>query len=189
PAFCPFPTRRSSDLAAIQLARAGEFEQSLAHMENILRHQGNPHFDFLALSAAATDPDTRAGLMNSFDQLLTRYPDNAQLLFGKALLLQQEGEPEQALALLDRHALDREEVGALLLRARLLQRLRRRSEAVPLVREGIRRQAVDARLRLVEGRLLVDQRNLREAHKGLSELLEQHPDDDDLLCSLALVSM
>src|SRR5690606_42044454 len=68
-----------------------------SHMENILRHQGNPHFDFLALSAAETDPDTRAGLMNSFDQLLTRYPDNAQLLFGKALLLQQEGEPEQAL--------------------------------------------------------------------------------------------
>jgi len=175
--------------AAIQLARAGEFEQSLAHMENILRHQGNPHFDFLALSAAETDPDTRAGLMNSFDQLLTRYPDNAQLLFGKALLLQQEGEPEQALALLDRHALDREEVGALLLRARLPQSLDRGSEALPLLRKGIRRHPDDKRLRLAEARLLVDQRKLPEAHKAFSELLEQHPDDDDLRFSLALVSM
>lgn len=176
--------------AAIQLARAGEFEQSLVHMENILRQKGTPHFDFLALSAAETDPDTRAGLMNSFDRLLRKYPDNAQLLFGKALLLQQDGEPEQALALLDHPAMGRdEEVGALLLRARLLQSLDRSNEALPLLRKGIRRHPDDKRLRLAEARLLVDQRKLPEAHKAFSELLEQHPDDDDLRFSLALVSM
>lgn len=175
--------------AAIQLARAGRFEQSLVHMENILRHQGNPHFDFLALSAAETDPDTRAGLMTSFEQLLQKYPDNAQLLFGQALLLQQDGKPEEALALLDHPALQKGDVGALLLRARLLQSLDRGDEALPLLRKGIRQHPDDKRLRLAEARLLVDQRKLPEAHKAFSELLEQHPEDDDLRFSLALVSM
>src|SRR5690606_18822898 len=118
-----------------------------------------------------------------------RYPDNAQLRCGKALLLQQEGEPEQALALLDRHALDREEVGALLLRARLLQSLDRGAEALPLLRKAIRQHPDDKRLRLAEARLLVDRRKLPEAHRAFSELVRQHPEDDDLRFSLALVSM
>jgi tetratricopeptide (TPR) repeat protein len=175
--------------AAIQLARAGRFEESLAHMEAILRHKGNPHFDFLALSAAETDPETRAGLRDSFDQLLNRYPDNSQLLYGKALLLQQDGRPEEALALLDHPALTQQEIGALLLRARLLQSLDRGDEALPLLRKAIRQHPDDKRLRLAEARLLVDRRKLPEAHRAFSELVRQHPDDDDLRFSLALVSM
>src|SRR5690606_9290040 len=151
--------------AAIQLARAGRFEESLAHMEAILRHKGNPHFDFLALSAAETDPETRAGLRDSFDQLLNRYPDNSQLLYGKALLLQQDGRPEEALALLDHPALTQQEIGALLLRARLLQSLDRGDEALPLLRKAIRQHPDDKRLRLAEARLLVDRRKLPEAHR------------------------
>ena len=175
--------------AAIQLARAGRFEESLTHMEAILRHKGNPHFDFLALSAAETDPETRAGLRDSFDQLLNRYPDNSQLLYGKALLLQQDGRPEEALALLDHPALTQQEIGALLLRARLLQSLDRGDEALPLLRKAIRQHPDDKRLRLAEARLLVDRRKLPEAHRAFSELVRQHPDDDDLRFSLALVSM
>src|SRR5690606_38025882 len=114
---------------------------------------------------------------------------NAQLLFGQALLLQQEGEPEKALALLDHPALQKGDIGALLLRARLLQSLERGDEALPLLRKGIRQHPDDKRLRLAEARLLVDQRKLAAAHKAFSELLAQHPDDDDLRFSLALVSM
>src|SRR5690606_36741944 len=83
--------------AAVQLARGGRYDESMLYMEKVLQGQGNTHFDFLALSAAETDPDTRAGLLQSFDRLQQKYPDNGQLLFGKALLLQQDGRPEEAL--------------------------------------------------------------------------------------------
>lgn len=53
--------------AAIQLARAGRYDDSLVYMERVLQGQGDTHFDFLALSAAETDPDTRNGLLKSFD--------------------------------------------------------------------------------------------------------------------------
>ncbi|WP_275575803.1 tetratricopeptide repeat protein, partial [Stenotrophomonas maltophilia] len=69
----------------------------MVYMEKVLNGQGDTHFDFLALSAAETDPDTRTGLLQSFDHLLKKYPNNGQLLFGKALLLQQDGRPDEAL--------------------------------------------------------------------------------------------
>ncbi|MFU1924528.1 hypothetical protein ACM6PT_46225, partial [Klebsiella pneumoniae] len=61
--------------AAIQLARAGRYEESMVYMEKVLNGQGDTHFDFLDLSAAETYPDTRAGLLQSFDHLLKKYPN------------------------------------------------------------------------------------------------------------------
>ncbi|OYU96647.1 MAG: hypothetical protein CFE45_19270 [Burkholderiales bacterium PBB5] len=106
---------------AIQLARAGQYERAMQVMETVLQAQGDTHFDFLALSAAETDPDTRNGLLHSFDRLLLKYPENGQLLFGKALLLQQDGKPETALQLLEAHNASSQEITPLLLRVRLLQ--------------------------------------------------------------------
>src|SRR5690606_35544064 len=64
--------------AAIQLARVGRYDDSMTYMEKVLQGQGDTHFDFLALSAAETDQETRDGLQKSFDQLLAKYPDNSQ---------------------------------------------------------------------------------------------------------------
>lgn len=60
--------------AAIQLARSGRYDDSMVYMEKVLQGKGDTHFDFLALSAADTDQDTRNGLMKSFDRLLARHP-------------------------------------------------------------------------------------------------------------------
>src|SRR5690606_35269286 len=109
--------------AAVQLARSGRYEESMVFMEKVLRGQGDTHFDFLALSAAETDPDTRAGLLASFDRLLAKNPDNPQLIFGKAVLLQQDGRTEAALDLLEAHPAKSRQVPSILLQARLLQTL------------------------------------------------------------------
>ena len=174
---------------AIQLARAGRYDESMAHMEKVLQGQGDTHFDFLALSAAETDPDTRAGLLQSFDRLLQKYPENGQLLFGKALLLHQDGRAEEALALLEAHPASKEQVPPLLLRARLLQGLNRGDEALPLLENGIERFPGDKRLRLAYARQLVELQRLDDAKREFSGLLQQYPDDDDLRYSLALVCL
>ncbi|HBP1092515.1 TPA: tetratricopeptide repeat protein [Pseudomonas aeruginosa] len=145
--------------AAIQLARAGRYEESMVYMEKVLNGQGDTHFDFLALSAAETDPDTRTGLLQSFDHLLKKYPNNGQLLFGKALLLQQDGRPDEALTLLEDNSASRHEVAPLLLRSRLLQSMKRSDEALPLLKAEF------------------------------AGLVQQFPDDDDLRFSLALVCL
>ena len=175
--------------AALQLARTGKYDESMVYMEKVLNGQGDTHFDFLALSAAETDPETRAGLLQSFDRLLKKYPDNGQLLFGKALLLQQDGRPQEALNLLESKPASRHEVAPLLLRARLLQSMKRSDEALPLLKDGIKEHPDDKRVRLAYARLLVEQNRLDDAKAEFSALVQQFPDDDDLRFSLALVCL
>lgn len=175
--------------AAVQLARGGRYDESMHYMEKVLQAQGDTHFDFLALSAAETDLDTRNGLLQSFDRLLQKHPENGQLLFGKALLLHQDGRPQEALELLEAHAASETQVPPLLLRARLLQSLQRGEEAIPLLQKGIKQFPDDKRLRLAYARQLVELQRLDEAKSEFAGLLQQFPDDDDLRYSLALVCL
>lgn len=175
--------------AAIQLARSGRYDESLEYMEKVLQRQGSTHFDFLALSAADTDPQTRSAMLQSFERLLARHPDNGQLLFAKALLLQQDGRTEEALALLASHPASRRDVAPLLLRVRLLQSLERSEEALPLVERGIKLHPDDKRLLLARARLLVELQRMDEAKSAFSGLLQRYPEDDDLRFSLALVCL
>lgn len=175
--------------AAVQLARGGRYDESMSYMEKVLNGQGSTHFDFLALSAAETDADTRNGMLQSFERLLHKYPENGQLLFGKALLLQQDGHSEQALELLEKHQASRHEVAPLLLRTRLLQSMKRGEEALPLLRQGIKEHPQDRRLRLTRARLLIELGRLDEAKSEFAGLLQQSPEDDDLRFSLALVCL
>ncbi|SEN29140.1 Tfp pilus assembly protein PilF [Pseudomonas sp. ok272] len=175
--------------AAVQLARAGRYDDSMVYMEKVLQGKGDTHFDFLALSAADTDQDTRNGLMNSFDRLLLRHPNNGQLIFGKALLLQQDGDSKGALALLEKNPPQDGEVAPILLRARLLQSLDRGDEALPLLQKSIRQYPDDKRLRLTYARLLVEQDRMEDAKVEFSNLVQQYPEDDELRYSLALVCL
>lgn len=175
--------------AAIQLARAGRHDEAMTYMEKVLQGHGNTHFDFLALSAAETDAQTRAGLLQSFDRLLQKYPDNSQLAFGKALLLQQDGRSEEALTLLEDSPNTDSEVIPILLHVRLLQSLKRGDEAMSLIEKGIKLYPNDKRLRLTYARMLVEQGDLEEAQGEFVSLVQQYPEDDDLRFSLALVCL
>lgn len=175
--------------AAIQLARSGRYDDSMVYMEKVLQGKGDTHFDFLALSAADTDQETRNGLMKSFDRLLQKYPNNGQLIFGKALMLQQDGDSEGALSMLEDNPPEEGEVAPLLLRARLLQALNRGPEALPLLEKSIRKYPDDKRLRLTYARMLVEQDRMDDAKVEFSSLVQQYPEDDDLRYSLALVCL
>jgi len=175
--------------AAIQLARAGRYDDSMVYMEKVLQGKGDTHFDFLALSAADTDQDTRNGLMKSFDRLLQKHPKNSQLVFGKALLLQQDDEAEAALKLLEQNPPEDGEIAPILLRARLLQNLNRGKEAIPLLEKSIKKYPDDKRLRLTYARTLVEQDRVEDAKVQFANLLQQYPDDDELRYSLALVCL
>lgn len=175
--------------AAIQLARNGRYDDSMVYMEKVLQGQGDTHFDFLALSAAETDAQTRTGLQKNFDRLLLKHPDNSQLIFGKALLMQQDGDAEGALTLLEKNPPQDGEIAPILLRARLLQSLDRGNEALPLLKKTVRQYPDDKRLGLTYARTLIEQNQFADAKVQFASLLEQYPEDDELRFSLALLSL
>ncbi|MGO2287953.1 tetratricopeptide repeat protein [Pseudomonas lundensis] len=175
--------------AAIQLARNGRYDDSIVYMEKILQAKGDTHFDFLALSASESDPETRSGMLKSFNSLLARHPDNGQLIFGKALLMQQDGDAEGALKLLENNPPQAGEVAPVLLRARILQSLNRGDEALPLLKKSIQQYPQDKRLALTYARALVEQNRMDEAKAQFASLVQQYPEDDELRFSLALVCL
>ena len=175
--------------AAIQLARNGRYDDSIVYMEKVLQAKGDTHFDFLALSASESDPETRSGMLKSFDSLLARHPDNGQLIFGKALLMQQDGDAEGALKLLEKNPPQAGEVAPVLLRARILQSLNRGDEALPLLKKSIQQYPDDKRLALTYARALVEQNRMDEAKAQFASLVQQYPEDDELRFSLALVCL
>ncbi|WP_426140909.1 tetratricopeptide repeat protein [Pseudomonas sp. DWP3-1-2] len=175
--------------AAIQLARAGRYDDSMTYMEKVLQGQGDTHFDFLALSASETDPETRSALLTSFDRLLVKYPNNGQLIFGKALLLQQNGDAENSLKLLEDNPPKEGEIAPILLRVRLLQGMDRSKEALPILEKSIKKYPDDKRLRLTYARMLVELNRMTDAKAQFSSLVQQFPEDDDLRYSLALVCL
>ncbi len=175
--------------AAIQLARNGRYDDSIVYMEKVLQAKGDTHFDFLALSASESDPETRSGMLKSFNSLLARHPDNGQLIFGKALLMQQDGDAEGALKLLENNPPQAGEVAPVLLRARILQSLNRGDEALPLLKKSIQQYPQDKRLALTYARALVEQNRMNEAKAQFASLVQQYPEDDELRFSLALVCL
>lgn len=174
--------------AAIHLARAGQHEQAMSMMQRALDLHGETHFDFLALAAAQTDPQTRNALLTSLRQMQERHPDNAQLVFARALLLQQADRPEQALELLEEHPRSNEVAPIILLHSRLLaEQDPKRAEA--LLYDGLERFPGDVRLRLMLARLLVSDSNFKDARVQYQKLAVDNPDDADLQMSLGLIDL
>ncbi len=175
--------------AAIQLAQAKRYDEAMVRMEKVLLAKGDTQFDFLALSAAQSDRKTRQALLQSFDRLLAKQPNNQQLIFSKAILLNQDERSEEALKLLEDQPKKHAVVATILLRARLLNQLERGEEALPLLRNALKKQPNDSRLRMTYARQLIELNQLEDARAEFLELLQQSPENDDLRFSLALINM
>ena len=174
--------------AAIHLARTGRHEQAMEMMQRALEQHGETHFDFLALAAADTDATTRNALLDSLERMTERFPDNTQLVFARALLLQQANRSDEALALLEDHPHTDEAPPAILLHSRLVAE-HDTEEATEILYRGLQRFPDDTRLRLMLARTLVSEGNFADARTQYAKLARDNPDEADLQLSLGLIEL
>lgn len=174
--------------AAIHLARTGRHEQAMDMMQRALEQHGETHFDFLALAAADTDATTRNALLDSLERMTERFPDNTQLVFARALLLQQANRNDEALALLEDHPHTDEAPPAILLHSRLVAE-HDTEEATEILYRGLQRFPDDTRLRLMLARTLVSEGNYADARTQYAKLARDNPDEADLQLSLGLIEL
>ena len=175
--------------AALQLARAGEHDEAMQMMEQVLLLQDDTHFDLLALTALQADSATRAAMLENLQRLLQRYPDNPQLSFAAALLLQEEQRSEEALALLDEHTRQNRTAASIMLQSRLHAGMGETDDAIEVLQQGVREFPDDDRMRLLLARMLVSDGDHPAAIVHFQELVRQHPDDDEVRLALALVEL
>ncbi|MET0379560.1 MAG: tetratricopeptide repeat protein [Spongiibacteraceae bacterium] len=171
-----------------QLAKAQQPLAALPHMAKVLESGARANFAVIAASAAALPIEDRQQLLTEFDKLLVEYPGTTELMTGKALLLQELDRKDEALQLV-RKVLDTspDETHAILIESKLLQELGRDGEANNRLENMVNQYPFNRRLRLQYARQLT-QTDMSEAREQFAILVQQSPNDADLLLSLALVS-
>ncbi|HET8711815.1 MAG TPA: tetratricopeptide repeat protein, partial [Spongiibacteraceae bacterium] len=117
-------------LLASQLAKAGRPLEAMEPMTKVLDAGTKANFAVIAAAALQLSEAVQTQLLDQFNALLATHKDNVELMTGKALLLQQRGQKEEALALV-RKVLDiaPDETHAIIIEAKLLEEMGRPQEA------------------------------------------------------------
>jgi tetratricopeptide (TPR) repeat protein len=156
-------------------------------MESILRAGGLANFTALVRGFESLDSQAKEQLLTTIRSLLEEYPDNIQLRICQTLMLEELGQPKLALSELQPvFALDPGQLQAIVLDAKLRLDLDQRNNIYKRIKIALEEQPANMRLRMQYARLLT-RTDLAEAERQFSILLEQEPEDPDLLFSLALI--
>jgi tetratricopeptide (TPR) repeat protein len=169
------------------LARQGRAREALPHMEAILRAGGLANFTALSRGFEDLDDTSKIKLLQAIQSLLKEFPDSIQLRICQTLMLEELGQSKLALSELQPvFELDPLQLQAIVLDAKLRQDLGQTKNIYTRIENALAEQPGNTRLRMQYARLLT-RTDLAEAERQFAILLEQEPEDPDLLFSLALI--
>ncbi len=172
-----------------QLLRIGDMEQAIVHMEAIKSLGGLANFESFAYSAANMDDKGREVLLEAMSRMLHQYPGDDQLMFSKAVLLEQSGQLEEALQLANQLLVSKKDINVIVLKINVLKDLLRTDEALVFLESTLKELTDKRRLRLIYARMLFEAERLVDAEQQYELVHEQAPQDGDILFALALISM
>ena len=175
--------------AADQLMKVGDLEGAILHMEAIKRLGGFANFDVFAYRAANLNDDSRAVLLDVISRMLKAYAQDEQLRFSKAVLLEQSGRLEEALALANILLEHKKNINVIILKVNALRDLNRTEEAVEFLDDALAELPDNRRLHLIYARFLFEANRLDAARTQYEWVLDRSPNDGDVLFALALISM
>lgn len=175
--------------AAVALLEAGEFEAALGHLRALRELGGASDFRALGASLDEIDPAARDEVVRALEALQESWPEDDQLRWARASLLEKAGRAPEALTVLDAEAADRLGTDALLLRARLLEVTGDAPAAAALLTAALEGGRQEARLRYRLARLLIDIQDLEGARSQFEQLLGAIGENAEVLLSLALIDL
>ncbi len=169
------------------LAKQGKGREALPHMAVIVRAGGVANFTAVANGFSRLDSTAQGELLAAVDQLQREFPSNAQLLICKALMFEALDQQERALdALQGVFESSPGQLQAIVLDAKLRQDLGQLDGIYSRIEAALLEQADNSRLRMQYARLLT-RTDIDAARQQFQILLDQAPNDADLLFSLALI--
>jgi len=170
----------------IHANRSGEAQPYLMAMAE----RGQPNsFESLVMSNRFISQDQRKKLLEGISRVNESYPGNADAWFGRALLHEQDRDLNATLNALD-HAVkaDAHHISAAIAQGKMLIALKQPQQAETVLKKAVDRNADNRRLRLTYAQSLLAQQKNREAREQFDALIEQTPDDADLILSFASIS-
>jgi len=177
-------------ISAIQAVKKNELETALGHMEKIMDLGGDADFDSLAAMAGNLPPEQQQELLDLYQQLEQRHPDNPELQYSIALLLKVTGEPQQALAKLEPLLDSKPDFQpALILKGDLLYQTDQKQQALDHLRANTRQFPDNRQMGTLYGRMLIGEGELQTAQNEFRRLVNRFPDVPGLRLSYALVAL
>ena len=177
---------------AFQMATLGRYREAMTHMKKLLALGYNIDFRLIT-NRTAVDNDAELfldALIADLQELKTLYPENQSVKLGLAHLHHQNSQAEKAymeVSTLTNALNDNPEV--VLLEVELLEILERPEQARERLQEALKNNSNHKELRFQYARKLIDDQRYSDARDQFAIIVEQYPDDYDMLYSLALLSM
>jgi len=177
---------------AFQMATLGRYREAMTHMRKLLALGYNIDFRLIT-NRTAVDNDAELfldALIADLQELKTLYPENQSVKLGLAHLHHQNSQAEEAymeVSTLTNALNDNPEV--VLLEVELLEILERPEQARERLQEALKNNSNHKELRFQYARKLIDDQRYSDARDQFAIIVEQYPDDYDMLYSLALLSM
>ncbi|WP_323845131.1 tetratricopeptide repeat protein [Microbulbifer magnicolonia] len=172
--------------ATAELTLAGDLESALVHAEKALKLGGDAPLQSLAATAVSNRELTEK-VMPEFRRLAQVYPNNGEVVLAYAMMLRATEQYPEALAIVRRVQEQHPDLlDAPLLESHLLVDQERRQEAIQLLDKLVSIYPRESRLRLQYARLLIRE-DLALAQQQFAELVKLHPNDGNMILSLALI--
>ncbi|HMY97058.1 MAG TPA: tetratricopeptide repeat protein [Pseudomonadales bacterium] len=169
---------------AIQLIRAERYLEALPQLDTLRATGQEAAYDYLALMAVRQPPERLDGLIVEFDRRLATARDDAQLLFGKAILLNARGQREAALQLAQQLSKMPHDNGkSMVLEAQILFGMGREQQALQRLDEAVARFPDDLRLRVQLIQLLLSRQELARAGSEIDRFSALVDGNDGVLLS------
>ena len=171
------------------LLNQGRMEEAITHLWAIRKLGGLARFDLFAYRSANLSPQRRKGVLQAISTMLVENPGDQQLMFARAILLEQSGRYDESLELTNRLLQESRDVSVIALQASLLSSQGKTPEAIQVLQDGVQVTAGNRRLRLILARMLFESGDLAAARVQYGQVLEQSSNDGDVLLALALIAL
>ena len=177
----------ANETLAQLLAQRGRTLEALPYLIVVERQTGDANFPLLLSGFKTLSDAQQAELAQATDTLAAEFPHNTRLMLTRALIHAENGESDAALNQLDTLLeIEPEQTPAILLEAKILADLDAKTPYARL-QEVLQNNPNDNQLRLQYARLLTTT-DLPAARQQFEILSSQHPNDVNVLFSLALIS-
>ena len=175
---------------ADQLVKRALYVDALETMQTIDRLGGEAQFDYFAYRVVRMTQEDRQALLLGLNDMLTVNPNEPQILFSKAALLEALGDGPAALETADTLlGLKPAELNFIILKANLLSDLNQKQAAQAFLSEQLAINPDQPRLRLLLARLLFEAQAFSDARVQYQILHEIRPEDGEILFALAMLSI
>ena len=195
---------------ALELVSLTRYRDAFRQFQVLLEKGEEVDFRLLSARIAATASSgtpVLSGLIDDYEALLKDYPRHESLRLSLAHLYQLDKQPKPALGIIEQMLKEVEKQvhdsktaasppqptinggDLVMLQVQLLEVMEDHKTSLKKLQQGVRSYPGHKELRNLYGRRLINDHKYPEAREQFSLLVQQNPNDYDLLYSLALLSM